>query len=85
MKPETFYLQEYEIKSALTQNERNVHLAAHGLLQKWLNRQDCSSKAYQSLYNFLIENDFALFVTDLEHWVRRTPAVEHEGITQKNT
>ena len=78
-------LQEYEIKSALIQNEPNVHLAAHGLLQKWLNRQECRAKAYQSLHNFLKENEFALFATDLERWVRGTPAVEHEGITPKST
>ena len=42
-------LQEYEIQSALIQKEPNVHLAAHGLLQKWLNRLECRAKAYRSL------------------------------------
>ena len=78
-------LQEHEIKSSLIQNEPNIHIAAHGLLQKWLNRQEYRVKAYQSLYTILKENDFALFATDLERWVRGTPAVEHEGITQKST
>ena len=78
-------LQENEIKSALTQNKPNVHLAAHALLQKWLNRQESRAKAYQSLYNSLKENDFYLFATDLEHWVRGRPAAEHKGITKKRT